>query len=330
MSVEVWGIPIMADVEDIIENLRNELHAEGIPLLKDKKLTANNVMVTCIAHGDGQEKKPSLGISTVDVKRGNRIIPAGTCNCFTCGYVADLATFISDCQGKNDKGMMGYKWLTQNFVNLSVEKRKPIELSFGEEDLADMLEEVIGEETLEKFRFTHSYMYERRLTDKVIDYFDIGYDAEKQALTFPVSDKWGDVKLIQRRSVNSKQFINDEGGNKGNHVFGLYQVYQNISWIKEIYVTESPIDALTLWAVRKPAVALMGARITERQAELLRELPIRKIISALDNDKAGNEGHVKLSRMLTNKVLYRYEFPFDKKDINELPQEWLEAEHYHL
>lgn len=321
--MEVWGTPVIAEVEEIVDLVRTEIRTQGIDLLKDMKKTHNNIMVTCIAHGDGNERKPSLGISTVDVVRNGRTFKAGTCNCFTCGYTADIAEFISNAFGHNDKGMFGYKWITQNFVNLSIEKRKPIELNMSrdESDIFD-IEPSISEVELAKYRYTHPYMYERKLTDKVIEYFDIGFDKDKQALTFPVLDKYGDCVLIQRRSVNSKQFINDEGGNKGNHIFGLHQVYKNISWIKELYICESPIDALTCWTYRVPAVALMGANITEAQVKLLRELPVRKFISALDNDKAGSEGHEKLKRLLGDiKLIFRLKFPEDVKDVNAMNAE---------
>src|SRR5690606_6262596 len=126
--MDVWGTPVMASVEEILSLLQTQVRAQGIDLLQDMKPTHNNMMVTCISHGEGKERKPSLGVSTEDVYRDNTKIPAGTCHCFTCGYQAELAEFISHCFGYQDKGMHGYKWITQNFVNLSIEYRKPLEL----------------------------------------------------------------------------------------------------------------------------------------------------------------------------------------------------------
>lgn len=330
--MEVNGVPVLATVEDIIRELKIELQTNDIELLKDIKPTHNNVMVTCISHADGQERHPSLGISTVQVDLPGRTIPEGTCNCFTCGYTADLPTFISNALGYNDGGIQGFKWITQKFVNLAVEERKPIELNMTRE-LED--EDIDFDESpitnLDEFRYTHPYMYRRKLTDKVIEYFDIGYDKDTHSITFPVFDENGHLALIQRRSVEGKKFLNDEGGNKGNHVYGLYQVYKNLSWIKELYITESPIDALTLWTKRIPAVALMGARITETQAKLLLKLPIRKFISALDNDNAGESGTEKLKKQLgSNKIIYRLSFPQGVKDVNMMSETQLDSIKYNL
>lgn len=324
--MEVWGTPVIATVEEIVDLARTQIRAQGIELLQDVKPTTNNIMVTCISHGDGQERKPSLGISTTDVRRSGKLYPAGTCNCFTCGYTSSLPEFISDCFGYNDGGMFGYKWITQNFVNLAVEERKPIVLNMSREvDIMDFAEEHISDSELEKFRFTHPYMYDRKLTDKVINYFDVGYDKEKDCLTFPVHNLEGDVVLIQRRAVGRKQFLNDEGGNKGNYIYGLYQVYKNLSWINELYICESPIDALTCWTYRVPAVATMGALITDTQLKLLRAIPIRKFVSAMDNDEAGTIATNKLHKHLGNtKLIYRLQFPKDVKDVNAMTVEQFE------
>lgn len=319
--MEVWGTPVIAEVEDIIDLLRTEIRVNGTDLLKHMKPTFQNVMVTCIAHGDGTEKKPSLGISTVEVYRNGKKYPAGTCNCFTCGYTADLAEFISNAFGHYDKGMFGYKWITTNFVNLAVEKRKSIQLNMSRTIETLPTDEIITDEQLQKYRVIHPYMYERKLNDKVISYFDVGYDEETDSLTFPVKDLNGNVSLIQRRTVSFKQFQNDEGANRGNYIYGLYEVIKNISWIKELIICESPIDALTCWVHRVPAVAIFGSSITATQVNLLRNLSIRKFISGFDNDIAGDQGSEKLKSKLGDiKIISRLEFPEDVNDINAMSQ----------
>lgn len=331
--MDIWGTQVLASVEDIVEAVRYELNKQGYDLLKDIKPTYQNIMVTCINHADGQESNPSLGISTVDTKdyKGN-IVPAGTCNCFACDYRADLPTFVSNAFGYNDKGMFGYKWIIKNFANLDIEHRQSIKLDM-ERDKKQVREvtQTIHDSVLEKYRYFHPYMYKRKLTDKVINYFDVGYDKDAHALTFPVHDLEGKCALIQRRSIGRKFFMNDEGADKGNYIYGLYQIYLNISWIKEIYITESPIDALTLWTVRKPAVSIMGAKATKRQIELLQQIPIRKFILALDNDNAGNNGSDYIKKELEkHKLFYRVQFPQGVKDINDLSEEQLKSLSYSI
>jgi hypothetical protein len=324
--IEIRNTPIISTIKDIVETVRMELHLHGVPLLKDIKPTNNNIMVTCPVHKNGQEKTPSCGISVVEVIRPHKRIPVGTVNCFKCGYIAELPEFISYCFGHDDEGSFGFKWITSNFVNLSVEKRKPIDLNMSRNQSSESKEEFISEEELEKYRTYHPYMFERCLTEKVIDYFDVGYDEDKDCLTFPVHDKDGNSIFFQRRSIKGKQFLNDVTTLKAENLYGYHQVLKNLSWIKEVYITESPIDALTLWTFRKAAVATMQAIPTVSQIKLLQNLPIRKFISGLDDDEAGWEGEKRLKKSLSNtKLLYDIRFPKShdndaKMDINKMVQ----------
>lgn len=326
--MQVWGMQILASPVDIVDRVKAEIQTKGIDLLEDIKPTHNNIMVSCIAHADGKERNPSLGISIDDVKGySGEMVPAGTCHCFTCGYTADLPTFVSNVFGRNDQGMFGYRWIMRNFMAIEVENRPHLSINMNrDEQEGEEEQKYIEEEELQLYRYTHPYMYERKLTDKIINYFDVGYDANTGTLTFPVHNMEGKAVLIQRRSVQGKQFHNDVGADKGRYLYGLYQVYQNLDHIqkhiKEVQITESPIDALTFWTHKIPAVAIMQARPTEKQIELLRDLPIRKYVIATDNDHAGDEGAEKISEQLGDKkILYRVKFPSGVEDINEMTDE---------
>jgi len=317
----IWETPILADVEDIIEKLRADLSKDGVSLFRHIKPTNGNVMITCPFHADGQERHPSMGISKEDVRRGKKIIPAGTCHCFTCGTTMELPEMISAVFGRNDKGMTGFLWLKENFYSLEIEDKRILELKIPHKFIEPEPIKYITEQELESYRYIHPYMYERGLDDKVINYFDIGFDKIKQSLTFPVKDKDGNVLFIQRRSVNGKQFLNDETKLKGETLFGLHEVYKNLSWIDEVIVCESPIDALYAWKHRRPAVAQMQAIPTSTQIELLNKLPITRIISGHDNDEAGEKGSIRLGKGLKNKMYFRINFPNGKKDLNEFTSE---------
>jgi DNA primase len=324
----VWEKPILASVHDILQQLRTEIRAEGVDLLRDIKPTNKNIMITCPFHRDGKERRPSCGVSTVETKDGNRVHPAGTVHCFTCGYTSDLPEFVSNVLGYNDRGLTGYKWITSRFASVTVEQRRPLKLDMSRDKKKKEDIQYVSEEELEKYRYFHPYMYERKLTDKVIEYFDVGYDEETDSLTFPVHDLTGRVLFIQRRSVGKKSFLNESIAEKGKVVYGLYHVYKNLSWIKEVYITESIIDALTWWTKRIPAVALMGAIPTIHQLKLLEKAPVRKYIVALDNpliDEAGRNGATKVADYLGRTKLINYlKYPEGVKDTNEMTDEQLE------
>jgi DNA primase len=322
--ITVWDKPVLASINDIVKELRNEIRAEGVELMRDMKPTHRNIMITCPFHGEGKEKKPSFGISTTETKEGKRVYPAGTCHCFTCGYSAELPEFVSNVLGYQDKGMNGYKWITSRFASVTVEQRRPLALDMSRSKEKDQLT-YITEEELESYRYSHPYMYFRKLNDKVIEYFDVGYDQATDSLTFPVHDLTGGVVFVQRRAIGKKQFMNESIAAKGQVVYGLYHVYKNLSWIKEVVICESIIDALTCWVYRVPAVATLGALPTTKQIELLNKVPVRKFITGLDNpliDKAGKDGSIRLAEQLGKTKLINYlKFPEGVKDINEMTEE---------
>lgn len=328
--IEIWGTPIIAEIEDVVDLLVIELRGSGSHFLKDRKSTHRNIMLTCINHKDGMEATPSMGILTEDVNRDGREYKAGSVNCFVCGYTVDLPEFISNSFGHRDAGYFGFKWITSNFVNLSVENRKDLKIDMSRNASSDAQIDVLSDEELDSYRYTHPYMYERKLTDKVIEYFDVGYDGKTQCLTFPVHDLRGDPLFLQRRAVSGKRFQNDVTTLKGSVLYGLYHVYRNLTWIKELYVTESIIDALTLWTYRIAAVATMQAIPTTTQLDLLKKAPVRHIICAQDDDKAGDDGAKRIKDKIGDvKIISRLDFPYEinpltgktYKDVNEFTED---------
>ena len=67
-------------------------------------------------------------------------------------------------------------------------------------------------------------MYERGLTDEVIEEFDIGYDKDTRCITFPVRDKSGGTLFVARRSVDTKYFNYPKEAEKP--LYGLFELYQ--------------------------------------------------------------------------------------------------------
>ncbi len=298
-------------MEDIVYKLKDEVRGKGIDLLRDHFTTHNNLMVTCPEHGEGRESKPSCGISMVKQPK----YPAGTVHCFTCGYTANIIEFISSVLGKQDGGIAGYKWLVSNFVYDTYSARRiEVEQPTRSKAKAEQ-KEVIGESELDSYRYTVQYMYQRGLTDEIIEKFDVGYDKEKEAITFPIVNLEGEVIAIQRRLIHTKQFLNVRGLKK-DFIYGLWHVYQEIENVKEIVITESILDCLTAWKHGIPAVATLGAP-SKAQLQLLRDLPVRTLVLAYDNDEAGEQFKKRVHQKIARKIIYEMVFPPGAKDLND-------------
>lgn len=309
------------ELEDILQELRSQLIANGSQLIAKYKDGSSHIQICCPYHNNGMEKRPSAGIRKID----------GLFHCFACGEVHSLQEVISYCFGYTDDlvGVFGWKWLLKNFATVQVEERKAVELDLSRSGLYSKVTSNCGninrdnynfvaEEELKKYRYIHPYMYKRKLTDDIIDLFDIGYDKDTQCITFPVKDIHGRVLFIARRSVNTKYFHYPCGALKP--VYGLYELSQCDVFPDEVIVCESMLDALTCWVYGKYAVALNGLG-TQQQFRQLQELPCRKLILATDNDEAGQTARSRIRYNVRNKLITEFQLPDGKKDINDLSKE---------
>lgn len=299
------------DLSDIIEELQAQLRLNNIPLIQKTIDTNNDIMVQCPYHGNGQERKPSAGIRKSD----------GQFHCFACNEVHSLPEVISYCFGHYEDlfGSFGWKWLAKNFTSVEVENRKPIELVLTRHMNKPIKPTYVSEEELDSYRYYHPYWKKRGITNEaIIELFDLGYDKDTDCITFPVRDIDGNTLFVARRSVKTKYFNYPSGVEKP--LYGLYELYQQKEFPKEVIIVESMLDALTAWQFGKYSGAMNGLG-TELQFKQLRELPCRKLILATDNDKAGMKARERIRKNVKNKIITEYQFPNGVKDLNDLKDE---------
>ena len=312
-------------IEDILTELVSQLRVNNIPLIAKQRDSGDHIQITCPYHSNGMERKPSAGLRKSD----------GIFHCFACGEIHTLPEVISHCFGHDEDlmGTWGWTWLLKNFAITQVEERKDVELDFGNRgfvpsnmvhknmDDSERHKRYITEEELDKYRYTHPYLYKRGMTDEIIELFDIGVDLQSKCITFPNLDKNGNCLFVARRGINSKWF------NYPAHVqkplYGLYQLYQLHPFPNEVIVCESMFDALSFWTVGKYACALNGLG-NELQFKQLRELPCREIILATDMDKRGLAARERIRKNMKNtKIIAEYFFPEGRKDANDCTKEEL-------
>lgn len=304
----VNGTPILENEISVIIELKRQLDLQGVHLFHVIKDVGKDIMTTCPFHKNGQERKPSFGISK-DMM----------CHCFACGWSGMLDDVISLCFGYDDCGFYGTQWLTKNFVTVSIEQRKPIELDMVRNKPLEV-KQYITEEELDSYRYYHPYMYKRGLTNEIIERFDIGFDSNSNCITVPVTDLNKNVVFIARRSVQGKFFSYPSGSEKPVYCGDRCM---ECSPQTPIIVTESVFNTLTCWKFGKPSVALFGTG-SRSQYEILKRLPAKKLILALDPDDAGERGTKKLIEHLRgHKILTRLQIP-SGQDLNDLDEKILE------
>lgn len=301
--------PILQSEVSVIEELRRQALLRGINIFKDIKQSGNDLMVTCPFHKGGQERKPSFGISKVNM----------SCHCFTCGYSGSLYDVISRIFGYSDNGEYGKKWLSKNFVTIEIDNRQRLQLNFERNKTKKPIIQYVTEQELDRYRYIHPYMYERGLTDDIIEKFDVGFDIDTDCVTFPILDLNKRCLFVARRSVKGKFFNYPSDVEKP--VYAGYLLLENN--YKYAVICESIFNALTCWVNDIPAVALLGTG-TPYQYNILNKLPVRKYILAMDPDNAGNIATQKLRKNLSrSKILTEYDIPIGK-DLNDLGSKVLE------
>ena len=317
---------IQTDTQSVLDMLKFDLAQHGVDRFHIFRNNGENVQTNCPFHKNGQERKPSFGVNGEIDK----------CHCFSCGWVGTIEEMISELYGYQDEGKFGKRWLIKRFNTVEIETRPNIMEGFNgrnnitirnNNDIHRFKQHIQGnksteqysgeitEEELDKYRYIHPYMYERKMDDRVIEIFDVGYDKETECITFPIRDKNGNCLFIARRSVNTKFFSYPQGVEKP--LYGLYELYQLDEFPKEIYICESMIDAITIWThCDKYAVALNGLG-NDLQFSQLNNMPNRTFILATDNDSAGIKARIRLKKYITNKIIKEIILPSNRKDINE-------------
>lgn len=318
----------------LFEALRNDLLEKGKVRFRDIRLKSGDLNFTCPYHKKGNEAKPSAHM----LLQPKGEFEVGFIKCFSCGKSTNLYEMISEILfNKYDDGELGRNYVNNLFRINSNERRFNFNLKSNNNfnkikntDINEILSRnnkdiynySISEEELDKYRFIHPYMYERGLTDEIINKFDIGYDSsyknhnkEYECITFPVKDRFGRVITIMRRAIFTKRFFIEKNIKKPIYAFD--KVYKSNN--KLVFLTESIFNCLTLWVWGFEAVALIGLG-TKEQFELLNNsFKHKTIVICMDGDKAGRDAakNIRNKLKINNYIIDMY----DNEDINSISKE---------
>lgn len=325
------------DVEAVLHKM------EEMQLIRLNRPIGDYYSVYCPIHSNGQEKKPSCGVLLHDQYKGERKYPASWVHCFSCGLAKPLSDVITDILKQRNISKSGLDWLKENIPGFDAEA---VEFDFLiPQDLSTTLQSkyaidyinsqiiseshnYVSEEELASYRLTVPYMYQRGLTDELIEKYDIGYDANfippgrkkpLPCITFPVKDEKGNTLFLCRRSVEGKFFHYPQGVEKS--VYGIYELPRGV---KSVLVCESCFNALTAQKYGYNAVALLGTG-TSYEISQLKRLGVQEFVLCLDGDEAGRRGMEKLKNALRSvAIIWTIQMPADK-DVNDCTKEEFDA-----
>lgn len=171
---------------------------------------------------------------------------------------------------------------------------------------------------LDEYRFRHPYLERRGISEKIQRLMKIGYDRKHRAITIPWFLPDGSLGNIKYRRVDSKQFWYQPGGMPIREmVYGIDVICRRN--VREAVLTEAEIDAMTVMTAGIPAIAVGGAKLSDKQAELIARSPLESVILATDNDEAGANLRKQAISKLRNYIQLKVvPIPEPNKDINDV------------
>lgn len=303
--MRIGNLELNCTTKQILDKLITDIRQNGLSYFsKGYKAINGYYSVQCPYHKFGQERHPSAQFRESD----------GLFYCFNCKETHSMPDVISHCLQIN-----GRSWLLENFDGSSIEERK---VTFNLPKKETKKIEYIDKEILKQFRYTHPYMFERKLDLETIRKFDIGYDSVHNCITFPNKDPYGNILFIATRNIDNKFFHYPNGVDKP--IYGLYEIYREMkkgTVINEVYVCESMLDALVIWRYGKFAVALNGTG-SKYQYDLIAKSDLRFLILATDNDAAGRLARERFKKNVTNKIIKEIDYASygTCKDINDMDE----------
>lgn len=234
---------------------------------------------------------------------GNHRTPAGeidkssgTFFCFSCHHVCDLIEFVIHMTNRSyfEAARFISSKATDSDITTEINKKlvtKPDYLQYDQ-----VIIKRLNAQALESPRALRYYSG-RLITEDSIRKFSLGYSEKQDMVTIPVHSPDGMEVGFVGRSVEGKEFKNTPGLPKSKILFNLHRVKAS----SKVYVVESSFDAIRLDQCGFPAVATLGANVSNIQIELLQKY-FNNVYVIADNDEAGGNMKDRIVERLGSRV----------------------------
>ena len=238
----------------------------------------------------------------------------GTFFCFSCQHVANLAELVMHTSGRSYFEAVRFikSKETESDLTQEINKQLYVKPDFTQYD--QVLIKRLNQQALESPRAMRYYSG-RLITEESVKKFSLGFSEKQDMVTIPVHSPDGMEIGFVGRSIEGKEFKNTPGLPKSKTLFNLNRV----KTADRVYVVESSFDAIRLDQCGFPAVATLGANVSNIQTDLLQKY-FNNVIVIADNDEAGGNMKDKIVERLGSRVSV---IKLDKqyKDIGDMSDE---------
>jgi DNA primase len=281
------------------DQVRRSLLASGIDVVYEVE---SDFIIFCPYHNN--YRSPAAEVSKEN----------GLFYCFGCQESHSLIELIMHVTKRSyfeSARLVDSKSDNHNFVEVLETKldKKPEFVEFDNE-----LIKRLNQSALNSQRAAQYYLG-RGITKDSVERYLLGYSESQDMVTIPVHSPDGMCLGFVGRSVEGKEFKNTPGLPKAKTMFNLFRAKR----FDKVFVVESSFDAIRLEQAGAHAVATLGASVSGKQRELLKQY-FNNVIILGDNDDAGREMAKKLSNILGSSAI-NASLPESVKDVSDLSDE---------
>lgn len=216
--------------------------------------------------------------------------------CFSCHKVADLVELVMFTSGRTYFESVRFIKSKEQQSNLEDDVNKKLQEKPEYIQFDEILIKRLNQQALESPRAT-SYYFGRKIDEQSVRKFSLGFSEKQDMVTIPVHAPDGLLVGFVGRSIEGKEFKNTPGLPKAKVLFNLHRV----KTADRVYVVESSFDAIRLDQCGFPAVATLGANVSNLQIDLLQKY-FNNIIVIADNDEAGGNMKSRIQEKIGSRV----------------------------
>jgi DNA primase len=281
------------------EQIQRILSGSGIDVMSE---VDSDYIIFCPYHNNSRSPAGEIDKSS------------GVFFCFSCQKIADLVEFVMHTSGRTYFEAARFIKSKEIETDLTQDINKKLFSKPEYVQYDQVLIKRLNQQALESPRAMR-YFNGRLITDSSVKLFQLGFSEKQDMVTIPVHSPEGMEVGFVGRSIEGKDFKNTPGLPKSKVLFNLHRV----KTADKVYVVESSFDAIRLSQCGFPAVATLGANVSNTQTDLLQKY-FNNVIVIADNDEAGGNMKTKIVERLGSRVSV---VKLDKqyKDIGDMSDE---------
>jgi hypothetical protein len=281
-----------------LEEMKDTLVSLGLNVNDTR---GDEIQINCPAHKERtgkEDRNPSLWINA----------DSGAFICFSCQWKGNIYTLIEQVSGVAGGGNLNLAEKVESSLRSRFQRlTNPKEIKHEEPV-------IIHESMLSAFKGVPNFIcLSRGLLPDVAWKYGVRWNSNDKSWIIPIRDPLTN-KLMgwQEKGHERRIFKNTTRVKKSDALFG-YDLYEG----GDMIVVESPLDVIRLASVGFPGgVAVYGCIVSDVQFNLIRGG--KRVIFAMDNDKAGNEATRDLLRRSKEAGLECWLFNYSQTDMKDV------------